>query len=44
VPVWRLFHPSVLPTHRYVTDAAIAMQFAQHGWTSEGTAFCTTAS
>jgi len=44
LPVWRLFHPSILPTHRYVTDAAIAMQFAQQGWTSEGAAFCTTAS
>ena len=42
VPVWRLFHPSVLPTHRYVTQAAIAMQFAQNGWTSEGAVFCTT--
>ena len=39
-PVWRLFHPSTLPTHRYVTDAAIAVQFAHQGWTDEGAAFC----
>jgi len=44
LPVWRLFHSSVLPTHRYVTDAAIALQFAQNGWMSEGVAFCTPAS
>jgi hypothetical protein len=44
LPVWRLFRPSVLATHRYVADAAIAMQFAQQGWMNEGEVFCTPAS
>lgn len=43
-PVGRHFHPSGLPTHRYVTEASIALQLAQRGWTSEGAVFCTTAS
>jgi len=44
LPVWRYFHPTGEPTHRYITDAAIVTQLAQSGWTSEGAVFCTTAS